>query len=101
LTTALAGLTGLDMLIRLDLWSRFLSPAYWWMHAVVIVWLVFTMMLFVAEPLVLHRWLHVRAKADPEATFRLVEQLHLFLLAISLMTILGAMAGSHGLLSPQ
>src|SRR5208282_5705813 len=60
LTTALAGLTGLDMLIRLDLWDRFLSPAYWWMHAMVIVWLVFTVMLCVAEPLVLHRWLHAR-----------------------------------------
>ena len=76
ITTALAGLSGLDMLVRLDLWHRFLSASYWWMHAMVVVWLLFTVMLFVAEPLFLHRWLLDRAKAEPEATFRLVERLH-------------------------
>src|SRR6516165_3012685 len=39
ITTALTGLTGLDMLIRLHLWDRFLSARFWWMHAMVIVWL--------------------------------------------------------------
>ena len=43
------------MTTRLDLWSRFHSAAYWWMHAMIAVWLFFTMMLFIAEPLVLHR----------------------------------------------
>ena len=38
-TTTLAGLTGFYMLVRLDLWDRFLSVAYWWMHAMVGVWL--------------------------------------------------------------
>jgi hypothetical protein len=68
------------------------------MHAMVVVWLIFTVMLFIAEPLVLHSWLHARAKVDPEATFRLVEKLHLFLLASSTITIIGAVAGAHGLL---
>ena len=66
ITTLLAGLTGLDMLVRLDLWQRFLSASYWWMHAMVIVWLLFTVMLFVAEPLIVHRRLLARAKVDPE-----------------------------------
>jgi hypothetical protein len=47
--TALAGLTGFYMLVRLDLWDRFLSVAYWWMHAMVTIWLLFTLMLLVAE----------------------------------------------------
>jgi uncharacterized membrane protein len=98
LTTALAGLTGLYMLVRLDLWDRFLSVNYWWMHAMVGVWLVFTAMLFVAEPLFLHRRLLGRAKAEPESTFRLVARLHRILLALSLITLLGAVLGSHGLL---
>jgi hypothetical protein len=34
-TTTLAGLTGFYMIVRLDLWDRFLSIAYWWMHAMV------------------------------------------------------------------
>ena len=98
ITTVLAGLTGLDMLVRLQLWDRFLSASYWWMHAMVVVWLLFTVMLFVAEPLVLHRWLLTRAKIEPEATFRLVERLHRLLLTLSLITVVGAVAGSHGFL---
>jgi uncharacterized membrane protein len=96
--TALAGLTGFYMLVRLDLWDRFLSVAYWWMHAMVTIWLLFALMLFVAEPLFLHRWLLARAKTRPESTFELVERLHQILLALSLITLIGAVLGSHGVL---
>ena len=95
-TTLLAGLTGFYMTTRLDLWSRFQSAAYWWMHAMVAVWLLFTIMLFVAEPLVLHRWFQKRAMSDPDGTFALIEHMHHVLLAVSLITVLGAVAGSHG-----
>ena len=95
-TTLLAGLTGFYMTTRLDLWSRFHSAAYWWMHAMVAVWLLFAIMLFVAEPLVLHRWFQKRAMSDPGGTFALIERMHRVLLAASLITILGAVAGSHG-----
>jgi len=97
-STALAGLTGFYMLVRLDLWDRFVSVAYWWMHAMVAVWLLFTLMLFVAEPLFLHRWLRARAEAEPEPTFSLVERLHRILLLLSVITLLGAVLGSHGVL---
>jgi uncharacterized membrane protein len=96
-TTLLAGLTGFYMTERLDLWSRFSVPAYWWMHAMVAVWALFTIMLFIAEPLVLHRQFHERANADPEATFLLIERMHRVLLFAGLITVLGAVAGSHGL----
>jgi len=95
-TTLLAGLTGLYMTTRLDLWSRFHSTAYWWMHAMVAVWLLFTIMLFVAEPLILHRWFHERAMSDPEGTFALIERMHRVLLVVSLITIFCAVAGIHG-----
>jgi len=97
-TTMLAGLSGFYMVVRLGLWDRFLSAEYWWMHAMVAVWLLFTLMLFVAEPLFLHRWLLTRANTRPESTFRLVERLHQILLALSLVTLLGAVLGSHGML---
>jgi uncharacterized membrane protein len=97
LTSVLAGLTGFYMLVRLDLWDRFLSGAFWWMHAMVLVWLLFTLILFVGEPLFLHRWLLARAKTRPEATFRLVERVHQILLALSLITLMGAVMGSHGI----
>jgi hypothetical protein len=80
----------------LDLWDRFLDPSFWWMHAMVAVWAIFTVMLFVLEPLVLHRWFRNRAERDPEATFRLIARLHRVLLTASLVTLAGAVLGSHG-----
>jgi hypothetical protein len=76
-TTLLAGLSGLYMLIRLDAWDRFLSARMWWMHAMVMVWLFFTLMLFVAEPFFLHRRLRERARTGPEAAFRAIERVPL------------------------
>jgi uncharacterized membrane protein len=96
MTTLLAGLSGLYMLIRLDLWDRFLSPRMWWMYAMVIVWLLFTLMLFVVEPFVLHRRLRARNTIEPEDTFGAVERFHWLLLALSLITVFGATTGSHG-----
>jgi hypothetical protein len=49
----------------------------------VMVWLFFTLMLFVAEPFLLHRRLRERARTGPEATFRAVERFHWLLLALS------------------
>jgi hypothetical protein len=86
------------MIYRLDLWRRFASVAFWWMHAMTVLWLIFTLMLFVLEPLFLHRWFRARAQVAPEATFRLIQGLHWFLLSLSIITILGAIAGSHGFL---
>ena len=94
-TTLVAGVSGFYMVVRLDLWDRFHATAFWWMHAMLVVWLLFTAMLFIAEPLFLHRWLAARARQAPTSTFRLVEWLHRCLLTLSLLTILGAVAGSH------
>ena len=65
------------------------------MHAMVVIWLLFTLMLFVAEPLFFHRWLLARAETRSDAIFGLVERLHQILLALSLITLLGAVLGSH------
>jgi uncharacterized membrane protein len=96
IATLLAAATGFYMVYRLDLWDRFLDAHFWWMHAMVAVWALFTLVLFVLEPLVLHRWFLERARRDPDGTFRLVERLHWVLLAASLITIFGAVAGAHG-----
>ncbi|MEQ8492908.1 MAG: hypothetical protein RLW42_01685 [Gammaproteobacteria bacterium] len=53
-SVTLAGLSGFWLTWRLDLWARFAEPGYWWMHAMVAVWLLFTVVLFIAEPLFLH-----------------------------------------------
>lgn len=95
--TLVAAASGFYMMERLDLWRAFPSAAFWWLDAMVFVWLVFTLMLFVAEPLFLGRWLRRRAEADPQGTFRIIERLHWFLLTISMITVLGAVAGVGGL----
>jgi uncharacterized membrane protein len=96
-TTLLVGVSGFYITAVLDLWSRFESPGYWWMHAMVFVWIVFTVVLFIAEPLFLHRWFIKNATEKPESTFLLIERLHRVLLAISILTVLGAVAASHGM----
>lgn len=96
ISTLLAGASGLWMTWELDAWGRFADPAAWWMTAMLAVWAIFTVVLFVAEPLVLHRWFHTRSLRDPEGTFRLVLRFHRVLLALSLVTVAGAVLGAHG-----
>jgi len=97
-TTLVTGASGLYLVQALGLWPRFAHVEFWWMHAMVAVWILFTLMLFVLEPLVLHRWFDARAARHPERTFALIVRLHWFLLGVSLFTIAGAVAGSHGYL---
>jgi uncharacterized membrane protein len=99
ISTAIAGLSGFYMTWRLAAWDRFLDPGFWWMHAMVGVWVIFTFVLFVAEPLFLHQWFHERAARDPDATFRLVMRLHWVLLSLSLATVAAAVLGAHGALA--
>ncbi|HQE34496.1 MAG TPA: hypothetical protein PLQ70_07500, partial [Flavobacterium alvei] len=55
ITTLLTGLSGLYMLYVLDGWSRYLDYRFWWIHAMTLVWFIFTLILYVLEPLVLHK----------------------------------------------
>ncbi len=99
LTMPLAGAAGLWMTYRMELWARFLDPHFWWMTAMLGLWLFFMLMLFVLEPL-LHARFEERAKRDPLPVFRKMIVLHAFLLACAALTILGTVAGAHGFLLP-
>lgn len=95
LWVALAGLSGLWMVWRGAMWDRFAEAGYWWMHAMVAVWLVFAAMLFLIEPLFLHR--RMKASADPAADFDRMGRMHVLLLAASLIAVIGGVGGAHGL----
>ncbi|ATQ56841.1 hypothetical protein [Paracoccus yeei] len=95
LWVALAGLSGLWMVWRGAMWDRFAEVGYWWMHAMVAVWLVFAAMLFVIEPLFLHR--RMKGSTDPAGDFARMGRLHHLLLAVSLIAVIGAVGGAHGL----
>ncbi len=96
ITTLLTGFTGFYMLYVINGWQRYLDINYWWIHAMTIIWVIFSLMLFVFEPLVLHRWFLKKAQQEPEKTFARIQRLHWILLTISLITVIGAVAGSHG-----
>lgn len=96
ISVTLAGLSGFYMTWGLEAWDRFEDPGFWWMHAMVLVWALFTVVLFVAEPLFLHDWFRRRAARDAEGTFALVLRFHRILLTFSILTIAGAVLGGHG-----
>lgn len=61
----LTGLSGFYMLDYIDGWGRYTDLSYWWIHTMTLVWAMFTVVLFVLEPLVLHRWFEERARPIP------------------------------------
>lgn len=94
--TLLTALTGFYMLFELNAWDRYLEVRYWWIHAMTLIWVIFTVVLFILEPLVLHQLFHKYAEKNPERTFKTLHKLHVILLILSLITTAGAVAGSHG-----
>ena len=90
-----AGATGLWMTYRMDLWGRFADPHFWWMSAMLGLWLVFVLMVFVLEPL-LHERFEQQARLDPASTLRRITRLHVFLLTLAALTVLGAVVGGRG-----
>ena len=89
-TTLLTGLSGFYG------WSRYLEIKFWWIHAMTLVWILFTLVLYVLEPLVLHKMFKKHVQKNPEKTFIFIQKAHWVLLLLSLITTAGVVAGSHG-----
>lgn len=97
ITTLLTGISGFYMLYKLDAWERYLDYTYWWLHAMTMVWIIFTLILYILEPFILHKLFKNYAEKNPEKTFNFMHRAHWVLLILSLVTTAGAVAGSHGL----
>ena len=95
-TTLLTGLSRDYLLYYSDVWNRYTDLRFWWLHAMTIGRVMFIVILFVLEPLILHRWFVDRAKIDSVRTLTLVHRFPVALLALSLVAIAGSVAGSHG-----
>ena len=80
---------------RLELWPRFADPAYWWMDAMVALWALFMIAVFVIEPIVEPR-LARAAERDPAGVLQRLFLAHCVLLAAAAVTIVGAVAGARG-----
>jgi len=92
----IVGLTGLYMVWRLSLWGRFRSPGFWWMHAMVCLWLLFAVILFIAEPIIARRRRGRQPWPREAMQFAWMQRAHWVLLVLSAITVVGAVAGSHG-----
>ena len=64
----------------------------------VAVWTVFALMVFVLEPLVVHRLFHDYALRDKENAFALAINLHAVALVASGIAIAAGVLGAHGAL---
>ncbi len=83
------------MVDRLELWDRFRRIEFWWMHAMGLLWLIFTIVVFIGEPLVARMHRHQRAR--PERRLSWMQWIHWALLLLSAITILAAVAGSQSM----
>lgn len=89
----LVGLSGLYMVARLGVWSWFAHAHFWWLDAMAAYWVFFMLLVFVIGPAGLVRRLMKRAGDERRAWARM-HRLHLVLLAIALVIVAGAVAGS-------
>jgi len=96
ITTLITGITGFYMMYELDAWDRYLDIKYWWVHGMTIMWFIFTLVLYVLEPLLLHKLFKKQVDKNPEKAFAIIHRAHWVLLLLSLITTAGAVAGSHG-----
>lgn len=97
LATLVTGISGFYMVEVMNAWDRYQHLQFWWMHLMTLIWFIFTLVLFVLEPLFLHQWFHEQAVKDSVKTFSLVHTIHKILLSLSLLAVFGAVAGAHGL----
>lgn len=94
--TILVAASGFYLVYVLGFWSYFLIPAFWWLGAMVFIWAIFTIVLFIVEPLFVHQWLESQAEKSPSRTLLVLEKLHWFVLVLSFVTLICAALGSHG-----
>lgn len=97
IVTLVTGLTGFYMLEYMQAWGRYQQIQFWWIHLMTLIWLIFTLVLFVLEPLVLHRRFKMMATENSDRAFALLHRMHIILLALSLITVFGTVASVHGL----
>jgi uncharacterized membrane protein len=92
----IVGLSGFYMVVALNAWPRFTEARYWWMHAMLALWLIFGLMLFVIEPLIVGPRLARKLATEPARALARIEAMHWMLLVLSLMVIAAAVAGIYG-----
>ena len=84
------------MVAKLDAWDRFKYASFWWIDLMVAAWVLFALMVYVLEPLVIHRLFHDLALRQKHRAFALATRLHVIALFVSALTIVAGVLGAHG-----
>lgn len=96
ISVALAGLSGFYITYRFDLWDHFASLHFWWMGAMLGLWLIFAVKLSNVELLFFGR--RRATIEDPNGRrFAIIQRFHEILFVLSLVVIFAAAGGAHGL----
>jgi uncharacterized membrane protein len=96
ISIALVGLSGLYMLYAFDAWDRFEYSSFWWLHLMVAVWATFALMVYILEPLLIHRVFRDLALRDMNRAFTIAMRLHAAALVFSVIAIGAGALGAHG-----
>lgn len=92
----LAGLSGAYMLTRMQAWRLLYSASFWWLHLMIAVWLLFAVMIYILEPLVIHRRFHEAALRDKDLMFTVAILLHAAALIVAATAIVAGVLGAAG-----
>jgi len=94
----ITGISGIYMVYVLNAWDRFVEIRYFWIHAMVLLWLMFVIALFIIEPFFFKN--HGRIVKDHHAitNLRKTEIVHWIIFILSLITIFFSVLGAHGFL---
>ncbi|MBI3675476.1 MAG: hypothetical protein HY243_02540 [Proteobacteria bacterium] len=90
------GISGTVMADGYGLWAQFIQASGWWLDAMAGWWIVFFLILFVAEPLFLHRRFSQFLRRDSDRALKFLTRAHWVLLLVSLCVVAAAVAGVHG-----
>jgi uncharacterized membrane protein len=93
----IVGVSGAVMASGYGLWSQFGQASGWWLDEMAGWWLAFFVILFVAEPLFLHRRFSRTLRQGPNRALKFLTRAHWVLLLVSLFVVAAAVAGVHGL----
>ena len=91
----LAGISGFYMTYKLDAWSRFTQIQFFWMHAMVFVWCLFFLALFMIEPFILKNHGRMVKNGHNITDLKKTYIVHSVILVLSLITILVSVLGAH------
>jgi len=92
----LSGVSGVYMLMKLDAWELLRYASSWWLHLMIAVWAIFALMIYVLEPLLIHRLFRSYALQHKDSAFALAIKLHAVALLVSALAIVAGILGAHG-----